>query len=104
MHDHSSFMLLNETSLADLNAKLDHVVPAVQFRPNFVVRGAHAFEEDNWKWIRIGSTVTFRNVKLCSRLVEFKQISVKKLMREILGVSLRTLTTIPDFVMRIVSR
>lgn len=68
-HDASSFMLLNEASIADLNAKLDHVVPAVQLRPNFLVKGPLAFEEDEWQWIRIGDKVTFRNVKLCTRLV-----------------------------------
>lgn len=64
-------MLLSEASVADLNAKLDHIVPAVQLRPNFVIKGPLAFDEDEWKWIRIGDKVIFRNVKLCTRLETF---------------------------------
>lgn len=60
-------MLFNETSLADLNGRLEKPVGAVQFRANFVVKGPAAFSEDDWNWIRIGSNVTFRNVKLCTR-------------------------------------
>lgn len=62
-------MLFNETSLADLNGRIDKPVGAVQFRANFVVKGPEAFSEDDWNWIRIGQNVTFRNVKLCSRCV-----------------------------------
>jgi uncharacterized protein YcbX len=37
-----------------------------RFRPNLVVQGNVAFEEDNWKKIRIGEVI-FRLVKPCSR-------------------------------------
>lgn len=69
LHDASSYMLFNETSLADLNGRIEQPVGAVQFRANFVVKGPEAFAEDDWTWIRIGQHVTFRNVKLCTRCV-----------------------------------
>lgn len=40
-----------------------------QFRPNFLVRGSLPYEEDKWKWIRIGETAVFKNVKPCTRCV-----------------------------------
>ncbi len=39
-----------------------------QFRPNLVVSGASAREEDSWKVIRIGDVV-FDVVKPCSRCI-----------------------------------
>lgn len=60
-------MMMNTSSLNDLNSKLDHTVGALQFRPNFMVNGPSAFAEDNWKWVRIGDNVVFRNVKPCLR-------------------------------------
>lgn len=61
-------MLMTETSLSDLNSKIEDNVPAVQFRPNFVVKGTNiAFEEDNWKWVKIGNNVVFKNIKPCTR-------------------------------------
>jgi hypothetical protein len=62
------FMLLSDASLADLNSRLAEPVPMNRFRPNFVVTGADAFAEDNWKVVRIGSTV-FHVVKPCERCV-----------------------------------
>lgn len=69
LHDVSSFMLLNAASLRDLNARLDHAVTAVRFRGNFVVDGAEPFAEDDWKWVRIGDGVVFRNMKPCFRCI-----------------------------------
>lgn len=67
MHDLTSYMLINQASIDDLNTHIDHVVPAQQFRPNIVVKGPKAFEEDKWNWVRIGEKVVFRNVKPCTR-------------------------------------
>lgn len=62
------FLLAGESSLADLNSRLDAPVPMNRFRPNFVVSGAEAFAEDNWKQIKIGNTI-FHVVKPCGRCV-----------------------------------
>ena len=40
----------------------------VRFRPSLVVRGAPAWVEDDWRRVRIGTTV-FRAVKGCDRCV-----------------------------------
>jgi hypothetical protein len=62
------FMLLGQSSLDDLNTRLPDPVPMNRFRPNFVVSGSGAFAEDDWKKIRIGTTV-FHVVKPSERCV-----------------------------------
>ncbi len=62
------FLLIGETSLADLNSRLDNPVSMRNFRPNMVVSGAEAFAEDQWKRIRIGE-VEFEHMKPCDRCV-----------------------------------
>jgi hypothetical protein len=60
------FHLIGEASLEDLNRRLEHPVPVNRFRPNFVVSGSNAYDEDLWKKIRIGGTL-FHVVKPCGR-------------------------------------
>lgn len=67
LHDATSFVLINESSINDLNSRIKNPVTPSQFRPNFVIKGPSAFEEDNWKWVKIGDEVIFRNVKPCTR-------------------------------------
>ena len=62
------FLLTSETSLADLNGRLDQPVPMDRFRANIVINGLDAFAEDNWQRIRIGS-VEFRVSKACTRCI-----------------------------------
>lgn len=66
-HDKTSYMLINQGSIDELNTHLDHVVKPLQFRPNLVVKGPAAYVEDNWKWIRIGENVVFRVLRPCTR-------------------------------------
>ena len=61
-------LIIGETSLQDLNNKLDVPVPMNRFRPNFVFSGGDAFEEDSWNEIKIGEAI-FNGVKLCGRCV-----------------------------------
>lgn len=64
----TSYMLANQTSIDDLNKRLDQPVTSVQFRPNIVINGGLApYEEDNIKWIRIGENVILRSLKPCFR-------------------------------------
>lgn len=51
-HGKSSFMLVNQASIDELNSKLDQIVKPLQFRPNFLVKEPEAFAEDTWKWVR----------------------------------------------------
>lgn len=60
------FLLISQASLDDLNAKLKNPVPMNRFRPNLVVAGGSAFQEDGWKKIKIGK-VLFRVAKSCAR-------------------------------------
>ena len=62
------FLLISQASLDDLNSRLDNPVTMSRFRPNLVIAGSKAFEEDRWQRIRIGD-ITFRLVKPCSRCV-----------------------------------
>lgn len=67
LHDATSFMLINERSVDELNTRIVKKVEPLQFRPNIVVKGPEAFEEDKWNWIKIGEEVVFQNVKPCTR-------------------------------------
>jgi uncharacterized protein len=70
-HDLAAFTsfqyhLLGESSLEDLNQRLDTPVPMERFRPNLVISGAPAFAEDSWRTIQIQQRV-FHVVKPCNR-------------------------------------
>lgn len=68
--DGFAYLLASEASLADLNARLgkkcNSALPMNRFRPNLVVAGSGAFEEDGWKEIRVGEAV-LRAAKPCGR-------------------------------------
>ena len=61
-------LLIGQSSLDDLSARVGRPLEMARFRPNLVVSGAEAFAEDGWTRIRIG-TVSFRLVKPCERCV-----------------------------------
>jgi uncharacterized protein YcbX len=61
-------LLASESSLEDLNRRLEKPVPMNRFRPNIVVRGSPSWAEDGWKQIRVAD-VPIRVVKPCSRCV-----------------------------------
>jgi len=52
--DISPIHLISEASLKDLNSKLENPVTIDNFRPNILVSGPLAYEEDNWSSITIG--------------------------------------------------
>lgn len=60
------FLLVSGASLRDLGDRLGREVPVNRFRPNLVVEGCAAFEEDRWRNLRVGS-IDFRVAKPCSR-------------------------------------
>lgn len=62
------YLLIGQASLDDLNSRLTEPVPMNRFRPNIVVSGSNAFEEDTWKEIRIGE-IRFRVSKPCARCI-----------------------------------
>lgn len=66
--DCSPIMILSEASLADLNTRLEKKVKMDQFRPNVVVTGCDAFEEDTWDELLIGN-VEMKKALSCSRCI-----------------------------------
>ena len=61
--DSTAILLTSSSSLKDLNSKLKDKVDMMQVRPNIVVSGGQAFEEDNWAYLRIGDHLRLRTLK-----------------------------------------
>ncbi|XP_050354210.1 mitochondrial amidoxime reducing component 2-like [Nymphalis io] len=67
--DEVPFHLINQASVDDLNTRLDGCQMSPRnFRPNFVLTGAKPYEEDDWKFIKIGDNV-FEVIKPCTRCI-----------------------------------
>ncbi len=61
-------LLASQSSLDDLNTRLENPVTMTSFRPNVVINSSIAYQEDHWKKIQIGQ-VAFDVVKPCQRCV-----------------------------------
>ena len=61
-------LLISEASLADLNTRTPEAASMGRFRPNIVVDGCAAYDEDDWRRLRMGD-VQFDGVKNCVRCV-----------------------------------
>lgn len=59
-------LIISEAALELLNSKLDEPIPMNRFRPNIVVSGTTAHEEDSWRKIATQSQ-TLYGVKPCAR-------------------------------------
>lgn len=59
-------LLISEASLADLNARLPQPLPMNRFRPNIVLSGVAAYEEDRIRSLSAAG-MTLRIVKACTR-------------------------------------
>ena len=68
LSDGFPYMILSQSSLDALNARLEVPVPMERFRPNLVIGGGTPHQEDGWRELRIGS-VRFSLVKPCARCV-----------------------------------
>jgi len=78
LSDGFPYLIISQASLDDLNERgtaWAHAqmgtwahVPMDRFRPNLVIAGGDAFQEDEWKEIRVGA-VRFKLVKPCARCV-----------------------------------
>ena len=62
------FMLIGQSSLDNLNKRLEEKLPINRFRPNIVFTGGLPHEEDAWAHFTINE-ISFYGVKLCSRCV-----------------------------------
>lgn len=61
-------LVIGQSSLDDLNGRLEEPVPMNRFRPNIVFTGGDPYEEDSWRQFRIGAN-RFLGVKPCGRCV-----------------------------------
>jgi len=61
-------LVCNQASLADLNARMPAPIPMERFRPNVVLSGLAAFEEDRIETLKIGA-ITLRLIKPCTRCI-----------------------------------
>jgi uncharacterized protein YcbX len=59
-------LILSEASLADLNSRLSQPLPMNRFRPNLVLSGIEAYNEDHIDEIRVGM-LSLKLVKRCTR-------------------------------------
>ncbi|XP_075386587.1 mitochondrial amidoxime reducing component 2 [Tenrec ecaudatus] len=64
--DCSPVLIFSEASLADLNTRLEKKAKVEHFRPNILVTGCDAFEEDAWDELLIGN-VELKKVLACPR-------------------------------------
>lgn len=62
------FLIIGQSSLDDLNARLETPLPSNRFRTNFVFTGGKPYEEDGWHDFKIGN-VEFKALKPCARCV-----------------------------------
>jgi uncharacterized protein YcbX len=61
-------LIIGQSSLDDLNSRMEADVPMNRFRPNVVFTGGDPFVEDGWKRFKIGDN-EFAAVKPCGRCV-----------------------------------
>ena len=66
--DGYSFLMLSQASLDDLSERMGSKMDALRFRPNLVIQGVSAFEEDEYQDFSIND-VSFKAVKPCARCV-----------------------------------
>jgi len=61
-------LVIGQSSLDDLNRRMQVPLPMNRFRPNIVFTGGEPYEEDKWRNFKIGNC-RFTGVKPCSRCV-----------------------------------
>ncbi len=62
------FLIIGQSTLDNLNEKLEEALPMNRFRPNLVFTGGEPHEEDTWRNFTVGSN-RFVGVKPCARCV-----------------------------------
>jgi uncharacterized protein YcbX len=68
LSDGYPILIIGQSSLDDLNSRLESPVGMERFRPNIVFTGGAPYEEDAWKSFTIGN-VRLAGVKPCARCV-----------------------------------
>lgn len=67
LSDGFPYLIISQASLDELNTRIDPI-PMDRFRPNLVIDGGIAFQEDTWRSISMGNSA-FDLVKPCARCV-----------------------------------
>ncbi|XP_071523615.1 mitochondrial amidoxime-reducing component 1-like [Panulirus ornatus] len=67
--DTCAYLVTSQSSLKDLNSRLEDPVTMANFRANITVRGAPPFDEDDWTYLKIGQVV-LRKLKPCERCIQ----------------------------------
>lgn len=83
-------MIINEASVTDLNTRLDFKTTPLTFRPNLLLKGPKAFDEDHYKWVKIGNETILKVVQPCLRCA-FTNIDPETGERRVDGQPLKTL-------------
>lgn len=70
LSDGFPFLIISQASLSELNERMNPKdrIPMDRFRPNLVIGGGAAYQEDDWREIRAGEA-HFELVKRCARCV-----------------------------------
>jgi len=87
--DAAPLLAIGTASLADLSARVGEPLSMRRFRPNLVIDGAQAFEEDSWRRLRIGE-VELLHLDGCGRC-EFTTIDPETGARHPRGEPVATL-------------
>lgn len=62
------FLFINESSLEDLNQRVDEEIQINRFRANMIINGLKAYEEEQLNEFSIGDA-TFKMIKPCARCI-----------------------------------
>ncbi|QSE98891.1 MOSC domain-containing protein [Fulvivirga lutea] len=62
------YLIVGESSVSDLNNKIEEDITYQRFRPNLIFSGGQPYDEFLWKEIIIGET-TFQCIKPCTRCI-----------------------------------
>jgi uncharacterized protein len=65
--DAGPYLLATEASFEDVNGRLERKLDIIRFRPNVVVGGTVAWDEDDWKLIFIDGLGVFHVIARCPR-------------------------------------
>ncbi|HMQ49856.1 MAG TPA: MOSC N-terminal beta barrel domain-containing protein [Saprospiraceae bacterium] len=87
--DSCPLLLIGLESLGDLNSRLPEPISMNRFRPNIVLSGVPAFEEETWKSFKINAW-NFRGIRACPRCA---MVNTRQEDGQIVGDPLGTLAT-----------
>ena len=91
-NDAAPLHLVSEESVNDLNTQLEKPVTVHRFRPNIVIKGCTAYEEETWKRIKIGSCIF--DIAIRTERCSLLTINPKTLERDTKQEPLRTLAKV----------